>query len=637
TGDGRIRGSVLLKGLVGRLDKRADGPGKVPAVYRMLNIEGGRMTAEVLNEASGDDPPRGMGGGREGVVVVERSGERRTAKVFSGMSPPMSGLASAVPQLPPVAPPPLNILFNSSCDSAGLCVSPGAAFLVLDVCSLGKRTWGRGKGNAPGTRAVFPEAQGLDPAAGAVCRDDDMGVAEGEVKGSMGVEKREERQEIDSTASYVKKRTRSWKQGVSLVCTSLSIGGALRGSGTRLTGNVLSLALKRIDRSFTHALPVIVLLEAPAEDPNGVCLTWSLEKGVGAAGGEQEWGGGAQSVKLTGEFSSAKVNYVNAKAGKKILMSAWETWDAGAPSNTIEGHPGPKERGSSRNLAVAAGTDAPPAARMPNIAFDFTGSDACLQLPFDLTVEAEGVHIVSPPVSDSGRGGGARVRGPARAESRAGTGPHPFASASSPGFFPTTPHGSTFLSVTTTAARLLHVPQVCFGDGPPPRPMVGCVVRADILAGPGRDCFVSLRCNEMAVCLAPESCAAFGAFMRLMIGPPSSSRGRDDAARHGRARRECLAPSPSLLPPSLPPVTFKLELLVGHVDVDFVPGPCSPSAVVAAVAVRGTTLRHWSEVHAGGGPKQSLITMELCEVEGSQRRDPTRNAPALPQAAVSLI
>ncbi|CAN0191364.1 unnamed protein product, partial [Ectocarpus sp. 8 AP-2014] len=157
-------------------------------------------------------------------------------------------------------------------------------------------------------------------------------------------------------------------------------------------------------------------------------------------------------------------------------------------------------------------------------------------------------------------------------------------------------------------------------------PAIRCAARGVVAVRPTANATaVSLESEHVRVRLTPAFCSSFGLFVRLMVGPPPRSLAADAAAA-------------ALMREGRPPNSFTFELKVRTVDVDFFTGPCCPSAVSAAFVVGGVSMKqHATAAGAPGAGSRASFQMSFEAVEATQRRDPSRNAPALPYEAAQLI
>lgn len=367
-----------------------------------------------------------------------------------------------------------------------------------------------------------------------------------------------------------------WHRGVGASLEGVSAGGVVKGGGGQLTGNVRRFSVGRVGGD---------------ELPPGESFAMASDVAVfDALPSERDGEGlswtlgisddtGRAGVKLTAVFKSATLHYLSAKKAFGDMAAMVHEWMAGAA----------RLSGSS---SAAAGK------RGPLFEFDIRGSAVTLYLPFDLKLGVEDVSVGTPPVIRAAVLGldGERADGDLDMNLRAGD------------------------------VRVYHQP---YGPEYSPEdvspPAIRCAARGIVTIRPGENSTaVSLESEHVGVRLTPAFCASFGLFIRFMVGPPP---------------RPLAADSPlALAARDRPPNSFTFKLKVGTVDVDFLTGPCCPSAVSAAFVVSGVSMRQ----HATGAAlpeagSQASFEMSFEAVKATQRRDPWRNAPALPQEAVQLI
>lgn len=370
-----------------------------------------------------------------------------------------------------------------------------------------------------------------------------------------------------------------WRRGVGASLEGVSVGGVVRDGGGQLTGNMRRFSVGQVDGG-----------ELPPGDSFAMASDIAVFK---ALPGERDDGeglswaleisddAGLAGVKLTTVFKYATLRYVSAKKAFGEMASMVKEWTAGAA----------RLSGSS---SAAAGR------RSPLFEFDVRGSAVAFNLPFDLKLEVEDVSVGTPPVFQTA------VLG--RVGERA--------------------DGDLDINLKASDVRVYHQP---YGSDCSPEdfspPAIRCAARGVVMIRPSENsAAVSLETEHVGVRLTPAFCASFGLFIRFMVGPPPRPLPADSAlALAARGR---------------PPNSFTFKLKVGNVDVDFLTGPCCPSAVSAAFVVSGVSMRQHATAASATLPEggsQASFGMSFEAVKAMQRRDPWRNAPALPHKAVQLI
>ncbi|CBN76641.1 conserved unknown protein [Ectocarpus siliculosus] len=217
--------------------------GNPAGIRRLLRLGGARVTAEILSKLVGDTEPTAVG-------------------TYS-------------------AP---DFLFNASLESGEVCVSVGAALLVLEAYVLARKMGG-----------VYPDALSIS---------------------------------VGGISAPRVHRNRGWSRGVGAVLEGVSVGGVVKSGGCQLTGNMRRLSVGRVGggvplqgESFVMPSDVVVL-EALRGEGSDEGLSWTLEVSSDSAGG-----GG---VKLATVFKSAKLHYTNAKKVVEEIMLVSKEWTARA-------------------------------------------------------------------------------------------------------------------------------------------------------------------------------------------------------------------------------------------------------------------------------------------------------------------
>lgn len=465
--------------------------GNTAGIRRLVRLGGARVTAEILSKLVGDTEPTAVGTYR--------------------------------------AP---DFLFNASLESGEVCVSVGAALLVLEAYVLARKMGG-----------VYPYAL-----AG-----------------------------VGGTSAPRVHRNRGWSCGVGAVLEGVSVGGVLKSGGCQLTGNMRRLSVGRVGggvplqgEPFVMQSDVAVL-EALRGEGSDEGLSWTLEvSGDGA---------GVGGVKLGTVFKSAWLHYTNAKKVVEEIELVSKEWTAGAA-----------RRVPSATAAVRG--------RSQPFEFDIRGSAVTLHLPFELELEVDDVHLGTPAFNLAVEPEGERA------------------------------DGDLDLDIVAGDVRVFHKPygsSFSFSEDARP-PAIRCAARGVVAVRPTANATaVSLESEHVRVRLTPAFCSSFGLFVRLMVGPPPRPLAADAAAA-------------ALMRVGRPPNSFTFALKVRTVDVDFFTGPCCPSAVSATFVVGGVSMKqHATAAGAPGAGSQASFQMSFEAVEATQRRDPSRNAPALPHEAAQLI
>lgn len=467
--------------------------GKTTGTRRLVQLDGARVTAEILSKPVGD-----------------------TGRGVAAWSAAADGGARSAPEF----------LFNASLESAEVCASVGATVVALQSCLLAKKMSGQ-----------YPEGVGVS---------------------------RTQRSAFSRSG---------WLRGIRGSFEGISVGGVVKSGGGQLTGNMRRLRLGRVGgrtppggevgATCTDVAIFEDLLEGDREG-----LSWTVEIAANA---------GLMNVKLTTIFKSAALHYMNAKKAVEEVFVMIKEWKVGAAR-------------LATNVSPAVGRQS------QALEFDIRGSAVVINLPFDLKLEVEDVHLGTPPVSQvvtRGRGGD-------RAE------------------------GDLDMNITTGGVRVYHQPYgACFAPEDAGPPAIRCAARAAVAVRPNKNATsVSLESEHVRVRLTSAFCASFGSFVRLMVGPPPRPAAIDAAA----------------LTRDRPPTTFTFELNVRAVDVDFLTCPCSPSGVSAAFVVSGVSMRqHAIGAASSDAGSQASFRMGFETAEATQRREPWKNAPSLPRSTVQLV
>ncbi|CAM9544192.1 unnamed protein product, partial [Ectocarpus fasciculatus] len=225
--------------------------GNTAGIRRLVRLGGARVTAEILSKLVGDTEPTSVG------------------TLYS-------------------AP---DFLFNASLESGEVCVSVGAALLVLEVDVLARKMGG-----------VYPDALA----------------------------------NVGGTSAPRVHRNRGWSRGVGAVLEGVSVGGVVKSGGCQLTGNMRRLSVGRVGAGAPlnrepFVMPSdVAVLEAWRGEVSDEGLSWTLEVSVDGAG--------VGGVKLATVFKSARLHYTNAKKVVEEIMLLSKEWAARAarrvPSTT---------------------------------------------------------------------------------------------------------------------------------------------------------------------------------------------------------------------------------------------------------------------------------------------------------------
>ena len=470
--------------------------------------------------------------------LIQLSGARVTAEILSEVLGQagvgrMDGLGRPI-SYPHGVP---DFLFNASVESLHVGASIGAALVVLDVCLLARKM----TGDIAGARVGYDHGYDVDR------RNTSNGRWE-----------------------------RCWRRVVGVSFGGVSLGGAVKGGGGQVKGNMRRLSVDRAGGGTAVATgsprdaPDVALFEAMPGEGGGEGLSWTLD-----TLNDEE---GPTDIELTSAFKSATLHYVNTKKAVKEVMRVIDEWKAGA---------------ARLGVGMAVGRPS------PSVTFNASGSVVRLHLPFELNLEVRGVHLGTRP---------ARQTLPAPDSGSAGSG-----------------LDINLLAGDVQVFHALYGARCSPEDALPPA--ILCAARGIVTIRPAANATaVSLESEHVRARLTPAFCTAFGSFIRFMVGPPARPTSGDSTAL-AAASRICHVPK-----------VFTFELRVRGVDVDFIGDPCSPSAVSANIVVGGVAMKQKSvgETLPGAGSKASF-GMSFETVEATQRRDPWRNAPAIPREAALLI
>lgn len=392
---------------------------------------------------------------------------------------------------------------------------------------------------------------------------------------------------------------RGWHRGVGVSLQGIGAGGAVKNGSVQLTGNVHRLSvglLTRDDAGLPRSRELITdaanvaLFEARSGDEGREGLSWStttFDAGHGRRIG----------IKLASDFQSAVLHYVNGQKVYRELKSLVKEWEEGVSLLCFLGRGIPAGEGAQGSAAEG---------KMPTtpVEFDFRGMAVTLRLPFDLCVEVKRVNVSGRPVH------GRLSSSPVRHDSVGRD------------------DGSLDITLSAGDVWIFHAP---YGRNPysPPRDArpaaIRCSAQGVVTTRPRENAVcVSLETEHVRVRLTPAFCSSFGSFIRFMVGPPARPRTSFDADGSVALLRV--------------PEKFTFELKVGTADVDFFTGPCSPWAVSANIVVGAVFMRHrvTGAITPEAGTAASF-EMGFKTLQGTQRRDPRRSAPAFPEDVAQLI
>lgn len=447
-----------------------------------------------------------------------------------------------------------DFLFNASVESLHVSASVGAALVALEVCLLARKM----TGDIAGARVGH--GHGYDT---------------GRRSTSNG------------------RWERCWYRVIGVYFDGISLGGAVKGGGGQVKGNMRRLSVDRgggggvpVATGSRRGAPDVALFEAMPGESGGEGLSWTLE-----TCSDEE---GSTDFELTSAFKSATLHYANTKKAVREVTRVLDEWKAGATRIGVGMAARDARGGTGPSSSTAVGR------RSPSVCFTANGSVVKLHLPFELNLEVRGVHLGTRP---------AHQTLPAPNDRSADAG----------------------LDINLVAGDV-QVFHALYGVRCSPEdalpPAIRCAARGIVTLRPNANATaVSLESEHVRARLTPAFCAAFGSFIRFMVGPPARPKSGDSTALAAALRIS-----------HVPPKVFTFKLRVRGVDVDFIGDPCSPSAVSANIVVGGVAMKQKSvgEVLPGAGSKASF-GMSFDTVEATQRRGPWRNAPAIPREAALLI
>lgn len=387
----------------------------------------------------------------------------------------------------------------------------------------------------------------------------------------------------------------AWARGVNSSFEGISIGGVFKTGGHQFTGNVRRLCVGQVSGRAQRGQSSDVSSDAAVfEATDGSeALSFSVE-----TFNDQ----GVTGISARSDFKSAVLDYAKIEVALRQVNLVLGEWKAGAATRFL---------GAGQVVAGTSTAYASPSAKVGRsgaLHFDFRGTAVSVQLPFELLLQVDGVSVSLRRVSQFSRGRAAEHQ---RSHNRDMT-----------------------IDLLAADVRVLHAahgarssPQ----DAQPPA--IHCAARGIVNLKPSMNATsVSLDSEHVKVRLTPAFCASFGSFIRFMIGPP--------AARSSALGNSTTTVSTTTEGGGGPPVSFSFELRVREVIADFVTGPCSPWAIAANLIVGGVLMRQKVIAAAPGSPAVgSTASFEIAfdKLEGTQRREPGRNAPFLPQETVTLI
>lgn len=388
------------------------------------------------------------------------------------------------------------------------------------------------------------------------------------------------------------KLNRGWHRGVEASFEGVCVGGVVKNGGGQFTGDMRLFSVRRVsDRVIPLRVSPfqkvdVALFEPLHSESGGEALSWSLEVFYDV---------GCTSIKFGTNFKSGTLHFTNARKAVKELKILFGKLKAGAAATSLFG--GLTTAEDAELVAGVSPRTAEGRRRVP-IEFDIRGSAVTIYLPFDLHLEVEGVHLSMSPVD--------RVV-PARNVGCT--------------------DGDLDIDIMASDVRISHAlyGTRCSPDDARP-PVIRCAARGVVAIRPGANATsVSLDSEYVRVRLTPAFCAAFGSFVRSMVGPPlrPSLTGPTalEIARSGYV-----------------PKCFTFELGLRKANVDFFTGPCNPWTVSSNLIVGGFFMRHKlvGAISPGTG-SQASFRLSFETIKATQQRDPHRNAPAFPQKVVRLI
>lgn len=398
--------------------------------------------------------------------------------------------------------------------------------------------------------------------------------------------------DVDRRNTWNGRWERCWRRVVGVSLDGVSLGGAVKDGGGQVKGNMRRLSVDRggggaaVATGSPRDVLDVALFEAMPGEGGGEGLSWTLE----TCNSE----GGPTDIELTSAFKSATLHYANTKKAVREVMRVLNEWKEGAARLGVGMAARDAGGGTGPSSSTAVGR------RSPSVTFNASGSVVGLHLPFELNLEVRGVHLGTRP---------AHQTLPAPDSGSAGSG-----------------LDINLLAGDVQVFHALYGARCSPEDALPPA--IRCAARGIVTIRPAANATaVSLESEHVRARLTPAFCTAFGSFIRFMVGPPPRPRptsGDSTALASSRT--------------SHVPKVFTFKLRVRGVDVDFIGDPCSPSAVSANIVVGGVAMKQKSvgETLPGAGSKASF-GMSFETVEATQRRDPWRNAPAIPREAALLI
>lgn len=397
--------------------------------------------------------------------------------------------------------------------------------------------------------------------------------------------------DVDRRSTSNGRWERCWRRVVGVSFDGVSLGGTVKGGGGQVNGNMRRLSVHRGGGGAPAAtgpprdVPDVALFQAMPGDGGGEGLSWTLETFI-----DEE---GSTDIELTSAFKSGTLHYANTKKAVREVLRVLNEWKAG--SARIGVGMTAQDAGSGTGPSSSPAVDR----RSPSVKFNASGSVVRLHLPFELNLEVRGVHLGTRPGHQ--------------------TLPAPNSGSADTGL------DINVLAGDVQVFHALYGVRCSPEDALPPA--IRCAARGIVTLRPAANATsVSLESEHVRARLTPAFCTAFGSFIRFMVGPPLRPTYGDSTALAAASRISHV------------PKVFTFKLRVRGVDVDFIGDPCSPSAVSANIVVGGVAMKQKSvgETLPGAGSKASF-GMSFETVEGTQRRDPWRNAPAIPREAALLI
>lgn len=392
--------------------------------------------------------------------------------------------------------------------------------------------------------------------------------------------------------------TRAWRRGVLSSLEDVSFGGVMKGQDYQLTGNIGRLTVGRVDDESRDGQGVGAshVASFQGHESGTEALSWSLETSSDE---------GVTSTSVTSDFKSAALHFLNIKRVVRQVELALEEWKVGVAGARLI-----NRQDLVTEVHAWTGTQKRPTRP---VHFDIRGSAVSLQLPFELRMEAESVRANSRRVP--------------RIATRGRTAEHKRSTAND---------GEMTMDLFAGDVMVFHAmhgARASPEDAQPPA--IRCAARGIASLRPAVNAIsVALESEHVQARLTPAFCSSFGSFVRFMVGPPPA---KPTAATSSTVASRGIGVDSGVGHTAL---SSNFDLRVRQVVADFVTSPCSPWAVTANLIVGGVAMRQKSTAAASISPatgSEACFEMSCKNIEGTQRRDPRRNAPVIPREAVALI